>query len=160
MEAPTANGATITFTPVFKDRFLFVQRHVNDDVLPGLWCFPGGKVEVGETVADTIRRECAEEVGIELTGRAFFVDSYLLGSRFGLHFAVEASSDGVALGDDLQDFRWVSATADLAEYSPRIPGIDNHLHYTTQHLARFENPDLAWTSLDQYDLVKHRFLNR
>ena len=159
MEAATAKGATVTFTPVYQDRFLFVQRHANDDVLPGYWCFPGGKVEVGETLADTIRREMLEEVGLQPAGRAFFVDSYLLGTRFGMHFGVEVSSDQVKLGEDLQDFKWVRSTGELAAFSPRIPGIDNHLHYTLTHLGRYEPSHLAWTPLEQYDLVKHRFLN-
>jgi 8-oxo-dGTP pyrophosphatase MutT (NUDIX family) len=161
MDAPTATGATVTFTPVCQDRFLFVQRHKNDDILPGHWCFPGGKVEIGETLAGTIERESLEEVGLKPAGRAFFVDSYLLGKRFGMHFAVEVSSDQVTLGDDLQDFVWVTSVTDLAKYYPRIPGIDTHLHYTINHLSRFKTaPDLAWTPLEQYDLVEHRFLNR
>lgn len=34
----------------------------------GMWLPPGGHVEVGETPADTVRREAAEELGIEVTG--------------------------------------------------------------------------------------------
>jgi 8-oxo-dGTP diphosphatase len=32
----------------------------------GLWEFPGGSVEFGETLADALRREMAEEYGIEI----------------------------------------------------------------------------------------------
>jgi 8-oxo-dGTP pyrophosphatase MutT (NUDIX family) len=161
MDKPTATGATVTFTPVYQDRYLFVQRHANDDVLPGHWCFPGGKVEIGETLSNTIIRECLEETGLNPAGQAFFVDSYLLGKRFGVHFAVVVTSDQVKLGPDLQASRWVRSVSDLANFSPRIPGIDTHLYYTLSHLNRFKHqPDLAWTPLEQYDLVEHRFLNR
>jgi len=46
------------------DRVLICQRHHADSY--GMqWEFPGGKVESGESLEDTLRRELAEELAIE-----------------------------------------------------------------------------------------------
>jgi A/G-specific adenine glycosylase len=47
-------------------RFLVAQRPL-DGLLGGLWEFPGGKQKPGETLPDCLRRELAEELGIEVT---------------------------------------------------------------------------------------------
>ena len=99
------------------------------------------------------------------------MDSYLLGDRLGVHFAVEVSDDIVHL-DELGDSAWVDKVADLSRFSPRVPGIDTHLHYIIEQLDRLRvavatgEPaasaarDLCWRPLAQFDLVEHRFLNR
>ena len=50
---------------VHRGRVLIARRH--DHVhLGGLWEFPGGKVEPGESFAACLRREIREELGMEL----------------------------------------------------------------------------------------------
>lgn len=46
-------------------RFLIAQRPL-DGLLGGLWEFPGGKQESGESLAETLRREIAEELAIDI----------------------------------------------------------------------------------------------
>lgn len=47
------------------EQFLIAQRPL-DGLLGGLWEFPGGKCEDGETLAQALQREIAEELAIEI----------------------------------------------------------------------------------------------
>ncbi|MCO5971769.1 NUDIX hydrolase [Actinoallomurus soli] len=92
-------------------RLLLIRRgHPPDE---GRWSIPGGRVEAGESDADAIIREVAEETGLRV------VPGPLVGSvdRAGPGGAVydirdyRASVDGGVLraGDDAGDVRWVNA---------------------------------------------------
>ncbi len=50
------------------DKFLVVKRPLNKE-RGGLWEFPGGKVEDGETLESAIERELKEELGIEVKAK-------------------------------------------------------------------------------------------
>ena len=55
---------------VTKQGRVLIDRRPAKGLLGGLWEFPGGKIEAGETAADAVRREVREEVGIEVAPEA------------------------------------------------------------------------------------------
>ena len=59
-----------------------------DVALAGLWEFPGGKVETGETAADAAVRECLEEAGltVRITGAYPETEHDYRHARVRLHF--------------------------------------------------------------------------
>jgi mutator protein MutT len=45
-------------------RWFLQRRDPTNALLPGLWEFPGGKVEAGESVVEGLQRELREELGL------------------------------------------------------------------------------------------------
>ena len=51
---------------VVRDGLILCAQRGLDGSLPGLWEFPGGKIEPGETKPNALKREIAEELGVEI----------------------------------------------------------------------------------------------
>src|SRR5689334_23613917 len=83
----------------------------------GLWTLPGGRVEVGETLVEAVRREVMEEttLTIDVLGLAGYREVILaveVGDR-GRHFvilpfATRYVGGDITLNDELGDARWVA----------------------------------------------------
>ncbi len=53
-----------------RDGLVFIQKRPQGGSMAGLWEFPGGKVEMGETPETALVRELAEEIGIRVNPSA------------------------------------------------------------------------------------------
>lgn len=99
-------------------RVLLAQRPEGKS-MAGLWEFPGGKVELGETPEAALIRELSEELGIEtwqscLAPLTFASHSY---ADFHLLMPVFACRkwEGSPIGCEGQNLKWVRAR-DLRDY--------------------------------------------
>jgi 8-oxo-dGTP diphosphatase len=76
----------------------------------GKWEFPGGKAEPGETLAETLRRELREELGIVAeVGEELWRTRHRYPGRepVDLHFLAVVAFDGEVGGDDqFAEVRW------------------------------------------------------
>lgn len=144
----------VTFLPVHGHRVLMYRRPADEANYPGLWAFPGGKVEIGETFLDALQRELAEETCLTPTGDVALLDSYWFGQSVGIAFAVGVSDSEIPNNAELRETVWVSS-ADEFRGLQRIPGIDNHFERLRTVLA---NPD-RWESIDALNLTPDRYLN-
>lgn len=56
----------VTAAIIWRDGQVLITQRPLEDMLGGLWEFPGGKREPGETLADCLKREIREELGVEI----------------------------------------------------------------------------------------------
>jgi mutator protein MutT len=64
-----ADVVTVVAAVIERDGAFLVTRRPEGVHLAGMWEFPGGKIDQGETHADALRREIREELGTDVRVR-------------------------------------------------------------------------------------------
>ncbi len=87
---------------------VFIQQRRPGTPKPGMWEFPGGKVEQGELPKDALRRELEEELGIHIqSGTPLTVVTHDYGhARVHLEIFMVDKFDGEVTGEEGQAIAW------------------------------------------------------
>lgn len=106
------------------DCFLATQRGYGE--FEGMWEFPGGKVEAGESREDALKREIREELNVEISIDEFLctvdydypnfhltMHCYLCSVIGGKIKLIEHHSVKWLRKDELNDVEWLPADADV-----------------------------------------------
>ena len=112
------------------ERALLVRRA--NPPMPGCWGFPGGVLELGETVAQGAMRELFEETGVdaEAAGPLTVIDTIDRDneSRVRYHYTLVAvighwlSGEGTP-GDDADEVAWLTRAEILEQGLPTAPAL-------------------------------------
>ena len=100
-----------------RSRQILIDRRKVGGTMGGLWEFPGGKIEAGETVADCIVREISEELAIEIIVGEQLISIDHTYPTFQLTLIVHHCQhiSGIPQPIESEEIRWVNVS-DLDQY--------------------------------------------
>ena len=107
----SSNLVRVTAAILEKDgKILIAKRKTGDKLFAGLWEFPGGKVEEGETPEECMARELKEELDIEVEVEELITSNkhkYPHGIFELLAYRVKHISGEIVLNDH-EEIKWVT----------------------------------------------------
>ncbi len=91
------------------DGRVLIAERLGDGPFHGLWEFPGGKIGDDETALEALARELAEELGIEITACASFMNlRHEYDDRIvTIEFFIVSDWESEPVGREGQALRWV-----------------------------------------------------
>ncbi len=108
---------TVTAAVLRRDGKVLLAKRPSKGLLGGMWEFPGGKVEPGESLPDCLTREICEELGVDIrVGEPFGVYEHAY-SHFSitLHAFLCELTDGEPRPVEAAELKWVDP-AELKQY--------------------------------------------
>ena len=112
-----------------ENQVLLAKRSKTEDIYPGLWCIPGGKLENTDScLEEGLRREVKEEIGIEISDITLIKDDTNCKSdinKLYLIFSAKHSSGNPQPLDSTDEIAWFDAESLPAEneFTPRTRNI-------------------------------------
>jgi len=105
--------------PNTEGKVLILKRH-NSEYAAGQWCLPGGKVDYGDTVEETVVKELLEETVLTCTSMnfLFFQNSLPLteGKMHCINLYFECTAEGeIALNEESSEYAWIGPS-ELAKF--------------------------------------------
>ena len=105
-----------------RDGKVLAAKRGPDKALPGLWEFPGGKIEPGESATDALRRELAEELKVDVEIKDYEYDFGIVSLAT---YYVELTSSDPVLTEHVE-IRWLTKSQLFdVEWAPAdIPAVE------------------------------------
>ena len=104
---------------IVRDGRVLAARRTRPPGAAGRWEFPGGKVEPGESDADSLVREVQEELGVRVRVQAWLPGEVPIGEHHLLRVALVVPEGGDPVPTEHDEVRWLAvdelATVDWLE---------------------------------------------
>ncbi len=102
---------------IWKDNYLLIAKRKEDQMLGGLWEFPGGKKKEKETIEETVLREIKEETAlhVKLRSKLGVIKHAYSHFKITLHAFHCLYENGEPFSATSQELRWVTFS-DLKKY--------------------------------------------
>ena len=95
-----------------KNEVLLAKRSMKEDVLPGYWGIPGGKVDIRGNIQDVLeaelKREVLEEVGVKITDLNYLESHLHESGKINLCFTARISEGVPQPLDETEKVDWFS----------------------------------------------------
>lgn len=128
-------ASVVVAAAIMRNGRVLAARRALPPALAGLWEFPGGKVEAGESDADALVREIREELGVEIAVGAALAHSAIDERTVLRVFASELLTGDEEARFDHDEIRWFTpeelvTVAWIAADLKLVPAVVNALRST------------------------------